>query len=448
MEKAFEAIKNNKMFKSGAIVGVAVSGGPDSMALLHFLNENRDKLDIEVLAIHINHNTRENDERDQDFVCSYCREHRIRFHKFKIEAKLIAKNKGLTLEDACREGRYNIFQGLRERGIVDVIAIAHHQSDQAETILLHILRGAGLRGASGMSFVRDDFYVRPFLDTKKAEIMSYIYENDIPFVEDETNQLNMFSRNIIRNKIMPELRLVWPNVDETIANFGLTCKEDDEFIRKMLNKDGFIKKDKLIKIPLTYFVYDKSLLARMLYDSFYELGVTSDIEHKHIDLIISLARFGENGARLDLPHEITIYREYEYLTIARKKPKLVINTQWDFKTGITKIADFGKLKIKKIKKFDPNIQGLNIDGDKVPDSAVWRMRKEGDTITKFGGGTKSLKAYLVDKKVPARLRDYTPVLANGNDILVVAGVEISEKLRVTEETKHILNLEYITQNWE
>ena len=182
MEKAFRTIEDNKMFQPGCVVGVACSGGSDSMALLHFLNTNREKLDIEVVAIHVDHGTRANDVRDALFVADYCKENRIRFHKFKVECKVLARKKKLTIEEACREGRYGIFKSLKDRGIVDVMAIAHHQSDQAETVLLHILRGSGLSGASGMSYVRDNYYVRPFLDVSKQEIMAYVYENDIPFV--------------------------------------------------------------------------------------------------------------------------------------------------------------------------------------------------------------------------------------------------------------------------
>ena len=225
MEKALEAIQKYNMFKPGMIVGVAVSGGPDSMALLHYLNANKEKLDIDVMAIHVNHCTRANDDSDQEFVREYCKENRIKFYKFKVEALKIMKSKGMTMEEACREGRYGVFEGLRTRGIVDVMALAHHESDQAETILLHILRGAGLKGASGMSFVRDDYYVRPLLSTKKSDIMAYLYQNEIPFVEDETNVQNIYSRNILRNKVMPELRLIWPNVDEALCSFGEICRD-------------------------------------------------------------------------------------------------------------------------------------------------------------------------------------------------------------------------------
>ena len=446
LENVFDVIEKNKMFKSGDIVGVACSGGSDSMALLHFLNANRERFDIEVIAIHVNHNTRENDLRDQEFVANYCKENGIRFYKFKIEALSIARKKGGSLEDACREGRFGVFEGLKQRQIVDKLAIAHHNSDQAETILLHLLRGTGLSGASGMSFVRDDYYVRPFLSTLKNDIMQYIYENQIPYVEDEQNHTNIFSRNLLRNKILPELRLVWPNVDQALVDFGNICREDNDYINSMINFDGIVAQENIVKIPLTYFVYPQPVVTRILYKAFEMLGVVSDIERKHIMLLTSIARMGSNGAKFDLPKECRAFKEYEYLTIVRAKPKLVIDTEWPFKLGATAISDFGKLKIKRSKDKTPVLGMLVADVDKIPQDAVWRMRKEGDIIQKFGGGTKTLKQYMIDKKIPQRLRDVTPVLAYGNDILAVAGVDISDKIKITEETKNAVLIQYLNSN--
>ena len=313
MEKAFRTIEDNKMFQPGCVVGVACSGGSDSMALLHFLNTNREKLDIEVVAIHVDHGTRANDVRDALFVADYCKENRIRFHKFKVECKVLARKKKLTMEEACREGRYGIFKSLKDRGIVDVMAIAHHQSDQAETVLLHILRGSGLSGASGMSYVRDNYYVRPFLDVSKQEIMAYVYENDIPFVEDETNAENNYSRNILRNKVFPELRKIWPKVDENLCNFAKICKEDDKAIRSLMNFDAVLYGSKNIKIPVSYFLYPMAQVSRLLFDCFEKLGVDCNIEQRHIELIYKLATAGENGAKLDMPGEVVVHKEYEYI---------------------------------------------------------------------------------------------------------------------------------------
>lgn len=448
MEKVLELIKKEKLFSSGCVVGVACSGGSDSMSLLHFLCANREKLDIEIVAIHIDHGTRENDARDAYFVADYCKEHHIRFQKFKVEAKVLAKQKGWTLEQACREARYGVFDNLRKRGIVDKIALAHQQSDQAETVLLHILRGSGLLGASGMQYVRDDFYVRPFLDTPKQEIMAYVYENQIPYVEDETNQDTTISRNLLRQRILPEIRQVWPKVDETLSNFGKICKEDDDTIRSLMNFDAILIDPKIIKIPLSYFSYPKSYVMRMIFDCFSKFEIFQGIEKKHIDMIYDFAFSSENGAKLNMPGSVTVHKEYEYITLALKKPKLAVATEWPFKKGVTHFEDYGSIKIKQTDIREPVAGSLLIDADKVPKNAVWRLRKDGDFIEKFGGaGIVKVKKYLSDKKVPQRLRKVLPVLAVGGEVYIIANLDISEALRVTEDTKRAYLIEFNLKNW-
>lgn len=448
MEKVIELIKQKNMFPQGATIGVACSGGSDSMTLLHFLNANKEKLDIEIVAIHVDHGTRENDVRDAYFVADYCKEHHIRFQKFKVEASVVARHRGCGIEQACREARYGVFDGLRKRGFVDRIALAHHQSDQAETVLQHILRGSGLAGASGMQYVRDDFYVRPFLDTTKQEIMSYIYENQIPYVEDETNQDTTLTRNFLRQKILPELRQVWPKVDETLCNFGKICKEDDDTIRSLMNFDAVLITPKIIKIPLTYFEYSKSYVSRLILDLFAKLGVTQGIEKKHIDSICEFAKNSENGAKISMPSNVTVHKEYEYITMALKKPKLEVTTKWEFKKGVTHFEDYGSIKIKSTKSKEILPNTLLIDADKVPENAVWRLRQEGDFIEKFGGGgIVKVKKYLSDKKVPQRLRKVLPMLAVGHEVLIIANIDIADSLKVTPETKRAYLIEFNLKNW-
>ncbi len=448
MEKVLELIKEKKLFTPGNVVGVAVSGGSDSMALLHFLVENKENLDIEIMAIHIDHNTRVNDQRDALFVEDYCKQNRIRFHKFKVEALTLMKQKGQTLEEACREARYSVFDNLRKKGIIDKLAIAHHQNDQAETVLLHILRGSGLVGASGMQYVRDDFYVRPFLDTKKEEILSYVYENQIPYVEDETNVDTKISRNLIRQKIMPELRKVWPNVDENLCNFAKICREDDNTIRSLMNFDAVLFEKDVAKIPLSYFSYPQSFVNRLLLDCFAKLGKTQGIERKHLDIICSFVQTGNNGAKINLPDNISAFKEYEYITLAVKKPKLEVLTEWPFKKGVTQIGDYGTVHVKKVDmNRKSNVVGLLIDADKVPKKAVWRFKRDGDFIEKFGGGIVKLKKYLSDKKIPLRVRECLPMLASGMEILAVANVDISESLKIDENTKNIYAITFNLKNW-
>ena len=145
MEKILDFIKKNKLIKAGEVIGVGVSGGIDSMCLLHFLNEHKNDLDIEVVAIHINHSIREESDDDARFVVEKCKEMGVRVYKSTIDCPKIAKDKKVSLETAAREGRYGVFDALLRKDIVDKIALAHHQMDQAETILMHILKNSNAR---------------------------------------------------------------------------------------------------------------------------------------------------------------------------------------------------------------------------------------------------------------------------------------------------------------
>ncbi|MGN1208361.1 MAG: tRNA lysidine(34) synthetase TilS [Christensenellales bacterium] len=263
MQSVIKTINKYKMFKHGDVVGVACSGGIDSMSLLHFLNSIKDDYDIEIVAINVDHSIRENSAKDTLFVQSYCNENHIRFYKFKIDSIKIASENKMSLEEAARKGRYGVFDSLISRGIVDKICLGHHIQDQAETILLNIFRGAGLNGAKGMDFVRG-YYLRPMLNTTKLEINQYAGVNEIPYVEDDTNFDETYSRNYLRNIIMPKLRMKWQNLDKNLVDFGNICKEDDEYIKSQMFFDSVIESDNLVRIPLSYFIYPNPVVNRLI----------------------------------------------------------------------------------------------------------------------------------------------------------------------------------------
>lgn len=422
-------IFENKLFKSGEIIGVGCSGGSDSLALLHYLANNQEKFDIEVVAIHVDHEIRENSYIDADFVKEKAREWGIRFYKFRVDAPKIAKEKGISLESAAREARYGVFKTLLKKGLIDKIALAHHISDQAETILMHLFRGAGIAGAKGMSAISDKVYVRPFLNTTKDEILQYLAENHLDYCEDETNEDISYNRNFVRNVLMKEIKSRWPNVEQALVNFAKSVKDDDEYINKQIYAEAIITEDKVVKIPTSYFLYDKALVSRIIFRAVKSIGINQDIERKHIEAISELALKGDNGKRLFLPFEAIAIKEYDYLTIYNRH-KEEVKFEQELKCGEFDVPNFGKLVVKRVKDFSILPGQLLIDYRKVPKDAVWRFRQDGDVFTKFGGGTKKLKSFMIDKKIPVRLRDYIPVLASGNEIFAIVGVEISDKVKV------------------
>ncbi len=433
MEKILEYIKKHNLIKPGEVIGVGVSGGIDSMSLLHFLHTNREKLDIEVVAIHINHGIREESEDEARFVVSKCKEMGVRVYKFSIDAPKIAKEKKISVETAAREGRYGVFEALVRKDIVDKIALAHHQSDQAETILMHIFRGSGLAGARGMEPVRDKIYIRPMLPVSKEEIEEYAALNTIEFVEDESNFGTSYSRNYIRNVVMKDILKKWPNAIEAINNFALAVCDDDDYIKSLIDTNSLVVDDKIVQMPCSIFNSSSAIYSRIVFKTLSLIGVNKDIERKHIEMIKDLA-FAENGKKIKLPYEIVVSKEYDFLTFVNnyvEKPTL----SRTLKCEEFDAENYGKVIIKRInvKNMKKDDGALYFDYRKVPKDARWRYREDGDVFEKFGGGTKKLKSFLIDKKIPVRVRDYIPVLASGNEVYVIAGVEISDKVRVDDE---------------
>lgn len=438
MENIKRLILQNNLISQGDIIGVGVSGGKDSMALLCYLQNLSKELDFEVVAITVDHSIRENGAKDAQFVVDYCKSNNIRVYKFKIDVPLLAKEKSMSLESAAREGRYGVFKTMLQKHVVDKIALAHHKSDQAETVLMHLFRGSGVTGLKGMNVVRDKTFIRPMLNTDEKQIWKYILSNNIPTVEDETNQDNEYSRNLIRNEILPLILKRWPNAINAIINFSNLASEDDDYILSQVPTDAFIVGENEIKIPLTYFLYPNPITSRMIYKALHMIGVNKDIETKHIEIIKNLAKNGENGKRLELPLKVKIFKEYDYITLTNKQKK---ETQFfaKHKLGTVVVPNFGKIAIKKVNQVQKD-ENLYYDADKIPKTAIWRFRQNGDVFEKFGGGTKKLKNYLIDKKCPKRIRDCLPVLASGNEIYAIAGMEISNKAKVDEFSKKIYQI--------
>ena len=343
MDRVLDYIKANKLIKQGEIIGVATSGGRDSMALLHYLYENRETLNCQVIAVNIDHCIREHSAADSAFVMDYCKEIGIKAYTFKVDAVKLSRDEKLSIEAAARDARYNTFEALIKKGLVDKIALAHHLYDQAETILLNLLRGCGLAGAKGMEPMRDNKYIRPMLTVPREEIMSYIDEYAIPYVEDETNADINYSRNYIRNVIMPTIRKKFRSADKNLVHFADICAEDDKYINSQIEMGAVAKLGDVTRIPMYYFSYQPSITNRILLKTLSNYA-SQDIESKHINMICEFARDGQNGDSIDLPFGIKVHKEYEYITIAPLKAKVEVASQ-KFSKGKTYIVGFGTVRI-------------------------------------------------------------------------------------------------------
>ena len=444
MNKIEQLIINNKLIKEGETIGVACSGGQDSMCLLNVLMHLRHKLKFNLVVINVDHSLRKNSANDSMFVKNYCEKNNIKCYPFVLDINSLCSNKKVGLEQGAREGRYQVFNKLLDDKVVDKIALGHHMQDQAETILLNIFRGAGVAGACGMELNRDGRFIRPLLYTPKTEIQAYVNSNDIPFVEDETNLQNDYSRNFIRNMIMPLIRNRWQNADFTICEFGKLCKQDNEYINSQISKNAIVRESaNTVKAYSSYFTNSPSLTSRLIFKALKAIGASVDIEKKHLAIVCDLAINGENGAKVNLPNGVVVIKEYGFITFTNRRLKVDLKPL-KLKRGKYNIPGVGVLEVYASNVVNMDAYQNVIDAKKVDKNAVWRFRKNGDMFTKFGGGTKSLNEYFIDKKVPSRFRDVLPVLAVGNDVLAIAGVEISDKVKVDKNTKQIYGINFIT----
>jgi tRNA(Ile)-lysidine synthase len=484
------------------------SGGADSMALLCFFLNCRAELGLsEVAAANAEHGLRGAESvADSAFVRDFCAARGVPFHG--VSFKTAADGRGT--EDAARRKRYAFFETLRPR--YDRIALAHHADDQAETVLLHALRGGGIKGLSGMDYMRGGFYIRPFLSVPKREIAAYLARQGVAHREDATNYSTDADRNYLRAVVLPAIERRWQGAADALARLALNAREDERFIREQIAAHfpvdlagsaggGVIKKDGLAlkgsggkklksapsvadgnavqetvfgggetALPISCFAYPPSVVSRLVFDALAGAGCGTDAERRHVELIKELALKGGNGAKLELPHGVAAYRDYDRITFTRDGARGGKNiadglTVIPFSVGthvlgaarITVTVDPRAVGVVNGQEFIgeatprvpkdgggagvPRNRTLYVDADKVPPAAVFRTRRDGDAFCRFSAGTVKLKDYFIDLKIRARERGGIPLLADGGAVLAVCGIELSEKMKLTAGTKTVYRIE-------
>lgn len=417
-----------KFIRADDVLAIAVSGGVDSMVLLHAVIHSGILGAKSIFVVNVEHGIRgEQSKADSRFVEKFCRENGVAFRGFSVDALSYAQNNGVTLEEGARALRYGIFQKLLDDGDCDKVALAHHRADQAETVLMRILRGTGIAGLIGMR-EESGGYIRPLLSVGKKEIEDYRGEHDVPFVTDMTNFDNAYTRNLIRNDILPAVNKLSLDAESGLTRLSRLAAENEDFIARYDNPvdvgDGYAT---MVLIEGEH----PLLFKRRVRKCFLHLGVTQDVEERHAELIYGLTKL-PNGAALDMPYGVKVSREYDKLTFVRSCPKK--DFSMPYRTGDVRFSD-KTVKIISYAGEKLNKGELIFDSAAIPPSAVFRNRREKDRFTKFKGGTKSLGDYLTDKKIPLRIRDNLMLCADGNEVLFIVGVEISDGIKITENTK-------------
>ena len=401
---------------------LAVSGGVDSMVMLHKFATLLPRPDFFVVTV--NHGIRSEAVTDCEFVANYCKKLRVDCRVFSVDAPAYSRENKVSLETAARILRYGIFDKLE----CDFVCLAHNACDNAETVLMHVIRGSGSRGAAGIK-AQNGRYLRPLLDMSREDIEQYARAHNVPHVEDATNDDVQYSRNFIRWKVMPRLTELNPAAMRNILRFASNVKQDDEYLDSLADVSTVVFEQNCAKIPKQLLTQPAPVAYRVLMKVFNGLGVYYDVEKVHLTEIIALAG-SVGGKNVSLPFDFVATNDYDCVTIWKNGQKSVENFEIPFKTGRTE-TPLGVVEVSS----EPIEGALRFDVSKLPENCVFRVKRQGDTFTKFGGGTKSLKKYLIDKKIPERQRDGLLLVACDSDVLIICGVEISERVKVDDGAK-------------
>lgn len=459
-KKVLAYVQRHKLAAPGDKILAGVSGGADSVCLLFMLLRIRQVWDgrLEIEVAHIHHMLRGREaDRDMEYVQKLCKEHQLPFHGIYCPVEKTAQEKGMSLEEAGRLLRYQELERLRKERGMNKIAVAHHRDDQTETILMNLFRGSGFRGLAGIAAQRDCI-IRPLLSLSRHEIEQYLRERKLAYCTDSTNQENIYTRNKIRNELIPYLQTqINPKVREHIAAVGEDAREIDAYFQKkadnLMEKLVHIEK----KQAILYLEQPQAEKMEQMYlfrSCIQALGCgLKDVGRIHLEQIYQLSK-KEGMGQLVLPRGILVEKSYQTLIFSVPESRdakehvpctapvflddLEENKPCQYVFGGYAFTIFLR-KWKKIEKIPKKKYTKCFDYDKIEDTLQLRTRKPGDyMLINTQGGRKKLKDYFIDEKIPRQERDAAVLLAAGPQILWVVGHRRSEAYRVQEDTKRIL----------
>ena len=428
--------------KPFSTVAVGFSGGMDSSVLACDLIKNSSELKIKVVLINVEHGIRgESSKKDSLFCKEFAKENNLPIRTYSVDALSYAKENGYSVEQSARILRYDCFFDAINAGFCDVVVLAHHLSDNAETVLFNIFRGASLTGASGMSYSDyDGKIIRPLINVRKEDIFFYARENSINFVTDETNEDVNYTRNAVRLTLMPEIKKIFPEAEKSLCRFASSAALDDRYLYSLADK-ALKKENGEYRIPsdLPYPIFSRCVITALK-----NLGVKKDFIKANADAVY-LLKDNSKGKTTTLPKGILAVKETDEILIYREDNPSV--TPVPFCLGKTvfhgHVITAEKINISDInEKILKSGNALYFDYDKLPENCVLRLKSDGDEFTKFGGGKVSLKKYMTDLKWAKRKKENAIVVAKEKIVYCLCEKEISGLIKIDKNSKNIIKLLY------
>lgn len=424
MERDRDLLSTFSALRGRALL-VALSGGPDSVALLSMLVEVREALNLTLFAAHVDHGIRPDSGEDAEFCRQLCAECQVPFYMVKLHVPKLARQNHRGLETEARNQRYAALRHLKASTGADYIALAHHMDDQAETVLMHLSRGSGGTGLGGMRTFSADLY-RPLLGFRKEELLDYLRERGLKWREDQTNGVDDNPRNALRLNVIPSLVRSFPGFVSAVCRCADIAQAEDDYLENETCR--YLQAHQGVGLNCRWLEMDESTHPALLRRALRKICP----EAVSWDRVTGLEALCQSPrGRMDIGRDYFAERTGRRLYFVQKKPKSVSPVPLSME-GITQFAGqfefFASPHPPTPIRDDPFTQVLN---RAALAGAVVRFRRSGDRIRPLGCGDRLLSDYFIDKKVDRPLRDEIPLVAVGNRVHWVCGCGISQEAAVS-----------------
>ncbi|MBI4398461.1 MAG: tRNA lysidine(34) synthetase TilS [Candidatus Omnitrophica bacterium] len=456
--KFLETVRKYHMLEKGQNVYVGVSGGPDSVALFHMIYSLKSELGLKnVGIIHVNHLLRDEEaEKDQIFVENLAKQFQVPISIGRVNVRDLQRHYHYSPEEAARIGRFHYMRDEAKKQGMDRIALGHTQDDQAETVLLRIIRGTGLRGFQAIRPVLvypETTFIRPLIEIRKDECIDYLKLDKLSYRIDASNFSTRFLRNRIRIELLPELEKNYnPRIKEILSRLPEAIGMDINFldevteqqwahvISRVEDEEIFLNKEALKGLPeaIQYRIFNKAV-------SLLDPDVEVDFYHWNQ---IRRAMNDETHFQISMPEDLIITFERKEIQITKKITEPVSPYEYKLRpgervfvkeAGINFSCELFDKRIYKLKKDDRRYEIFDYDRLKFP--LLIRNRRAGDTFQPFGmNGRKKLKEYLIDKKVPARQKQTLPLFFSSSKMIWIYGLGISQDAAVSDRTRKFVKI--------
>ena len=467
VQRTHRFIAQHQMIQPKETVLVGVSGGVDSLALLYALHTLRHQLDCQLHVAHLDHGFREDSAGDAVYVAEQADQLGIPISRDRIDVPQLMRDQKLSAEVAARRARYHFYECVSERIGATKIALGHHRGDQAETVLMNLLRGAGASGLKGILPVRDGKFIRPLLAFSRKEIEAFVAQLGLQPRCDATNYQLNYLRNRVRLELIPTLERAYnSNIQNTLNQTAELLQAESDYLETIAH-DAFqvcriesCTPDTVVLDRCLYQEYHLALRRRILRLAVAEVfGEVRDLYFNHFESMLNLIDGEAPNSALDLPNGGTFRRAYNRILIQKAAdshapfeyevavpghtPLLLLDAE------MTATVVEQPMSCAVADKFpDGKFQAV-FDLDRLQLPLTLRQRRDGDRFHPFGmQGTKKLKDLLIDAKIPQQERERVPVLVNGDEIIWVVGYRTSEPFKVRAETKRRLYLNYLDRERE